>query len=453
MGTNGYKIKNHVNIQPQASAPSNPVLGDLYVDASGDFFRYDGATWTGIGGGGEGNAIAVAQTSHGFVAGDIGKALRSSGVAGEYTFAQADTGDNAEVVGILSAIADDNNFTYITGGKLTGLSGLTTGAVYFLSPSTAGAVTVTEPSVVGQISKPLYIATSPTTAVVVNMRGSTVGGTNLYSTIGLANNATTSFHTIQGEIGSGGLLTGSIKIDATTDYAIPFICMFSRPASGTYNVATQFGGDVPPAASGVNFGFASSGSSVRVVMPDVAGFSSASVTYAVQAAANGTTLPVSVSASSVLGSTSGVAPAAGVIGEVKTVAYNTSATASNTTSEVTSLLLNAGIWEVTVTAVLSRNSATYTDTHTEMILSSTTGNNQTGRVIAKNTVLSATAPTTFSTLTILLCNIRVVSDGTTLTVDGTTATTGQTVYLKMFPGIYSGAVPNLDLWMKAVRAG
>jgi hypothetical protein len=224
--------------------------------------------------------------------------------------------------------------------------------------------------------------------------------------------------------------------------------MFSRPASGTYNVATQFGSDIPSGMSITN-----SGSSVQIVMPDVAGFSSASVTYAVQAAANGTTLPVSVSASSVLGSTSGVAPAAGVIGEVKTVAYNTSATASNTTSEVTSLLLNAGIWEVTVTAVLSRNSATYTDTHTEMILSSTTGNNQTGRVIAKNTVLSATAPTTFSTLTILLCNIRVVSDGTTLTVDGTTATTGQTVYLKMFPGIYSGAVPNLDLWMKAVRAG
>jgi hypothetical protein len=121
------------------------------------------------------------------------------------------------------------------------------------------------------------------------MRGSTVGGTNLYSTISLANNATTSFHTIQGEIGSGGLLTGSIKIDATTDYAIPFICMFSRSASGTYDTSKMFGADIP---AGLNI--TNSGSSVQIVMPDVTGFSSASVTYAVQAAANGTTLPVNI---------------------------------------------------------------------------------------------------------------------------------------------------------------
>jgi hypothetical protein len=86
--------------------------------------------------------------------------------------------------------------------------------------------------------------------------------------------------------------------------------MFSRPASGTYNVATQFGSDIPSGMSITN-----SGSSIQVVMPNNAGFVSASVTYAVQAAANGTTLPVSISASSVLGSTTGVAPAAGVIGE------------------------------------------------------------------------------------------------------------------------------------------
>jgi hypothetical protein len=143
------------------------------------------------------------------------------------------------------------------------------------------------------------------------MRGQTVGGTNLYSTISLANNATTTFHTIQGDAGTGGWLSGTIKIDATTDYAIPFFCFFSRQLDGTtYNVAAQFGSDIPSGLSITN-----SGSAVRVVMPNLAGFSSASVTYCVQAAANGTTLPVSVSASSVLGSTSGVAPAAGVIGE------------------------------------------------------------------------------------------------------------------------------------------
>ena len=355
MADKGFKVKNSINIQPQNSAPSNPGLGDIYCDATGNFFRYDGATWTGIGGGGDGTAIAVAQTGHGFVAGDIGKAIRSSGVAGEYTFAQADSGANAEVVGYISAIADANNFTYITGGKITGLTGLTTGEVYFLSPSTPGAVTTTEPSVVGQISKPCYIAISTTQAVALLMRGTTVGGTNLYSTISLANNATTTFHTIQGDAGTGGWLSGTIKIDATTDYAIPFFCFFSRQLDGTtYNVAASFGSDIPSGLSITN-----SGSSVQVVMPNVSGFSSASVTYCVQAAANGTTLPVSVSASSVLGSTSGVAPAAGVIGEMlgteragtngKTFSARSTTAISGTGgvyNEVVQITLNKGMYLV-----------------------------------------------------------------------------------------------------------
>jgi hypothetical protein len=291
MGTNAFKVKNHINIQPGA-APASPVYGDIYCDVSGVFRRWNGTVWEVLGaGGGSGTSVDVAQTGHGFVAADIGKAIRSSGISGEYTFAMADTDDNAEVVGIISDASSGvpNQFSYVAIGPMTGLSGLTTGEVYFLSASASGVATTTEPSVVGQISKPLYIATSPTTAVVVNMRGSTVGGTNLYSTISLANNATTSFHTIQGEIGSGGLLTGSIKIDATTDYAIPFICMFSRSASGTYDTSKMFGADIP---AGLNI--TNSGSSVQIVMPDVTGFSSASVTYAVQAAANGTTLPVNI---------------------------------------------------------------------------------------------------------------------------------------------------------------
>jgi hypothetical protein len=314
MGTNGYKIKNHVNLQPQASAPTSPGLGDIYCDISGNLFRYDGTTWTGLGGGGDGTAIAVAQTGHGFVAGDIGKAVRSSGVAGEYTFAKADTGDNAEVVGIISAVADANNFTYITGGKITGLSGLTTGAVYFLSPSTAGAVTVTEPSVVGQISKPCYIALSTSTAVVVNMRGSTVGGTNLYTTISLANNTTTTFHTIQGDAGTGGWLSGTIVIDATTDYVIPFFCFFDRQRDGTtYNVSHMFGSSIPTGLSITN-----SGSAVRVVMPDVGSPGTCGVTYCVQAAANGTTLPVNVdvTALSVQAGATATSASAGANGDV-----------------------------------------------------------------------------------------------------------------------------------------
>jgi hypothetical protein len=180
------------------------------------------------------------------------------------------------------------------------------------------------------------------------MRGTTVGGTNIYSTISLANNATTTFHTIQGDAGTGGWLSGTIKIDATTDYAIPFFCFFSRQLDGTtYNVAASYGSDIPSGLSITN-----SGSAVRVVMPNLAGFSSASVTYCVQAAANGTTLPVSVSASSVLGSTSGVAPAAGVIGQKLedtggTLSYGSmSTTAWTDTGATISSGFTNGVWLV-----------------------------------------------------------------------------------------------------------
>ena len=123
------------------------------------------------GGGGSGTDLerSIAQTAHGLAVGDI---VRYSGTA--YVKAKADTAANAEVVGIVSAVADANHFTLLYSGYITGLSGLTAGTVYFLSPSSAGALTTTEPSTVGQISKPLLLAESTTTGYFVNFRGSAI---------------------------------------------------------------------------------------------------------------------------------------------------------------------------------------------------------------------------------------------------------------------------------------
>lgn len=93
-----------------------------------------------------------------------------------YTKAKADSAANAEVYGVVSAVADADNFTLQTGGQISGLSGLTAGTVYFLSPSTAGAVTATEPSTTGHVSKPILLADSTTSAYLFNMRGLTIGG-------------------------------------------------------------------------------------------------------------------------------------------------------------------------------------------------------------------------------------------------------------------------------------
>jgi hypothetical protein len=293
----------------------------------------------------EGSRELVSAASHGFVAGDV---LYSN--AGTYAKAKADVAATSEVVGMVTG-ATTNYFVLAKTGKVTKTAwGLTAGTTYFLSEATAGAITATEPSVAGQISKPIGTAVSTTQLNLTNMRGTTVGGTNLYTSIGLTNNATTSFHTIQGAAGTGGWLSGTIKIAVSsgTSYTIPVFVMFSRQQDGTtYNVTAQFGSDIPAGLSINN-----SGSSIQVVMPNVTNFSSASITYCVQAAASGTTLPVSVSASAVLGSTSGVAPAAGVIGENYTdVILDANAVSLLTTGPtLISRTLTAGVWACSVQA-------------------------------------------------------------------------------------------------------
>jgi hypothetical protein len=88
-----------------------------------------------------------------------------------YTKAKADAASTAEVVGIVSAVADANNFTLTHRGRVTGLSGLTAGSVYFLSAATAGLLTATEPSTVGHVSKPVLVADTTTSGFFLNFRG------------------------------------------------------------------------------------------------------------------------------------------------------------------------------------------------------------------------------------------------------------------------------------------
>ena len=320
----------------------------------------------------EGSRELVTQAAHGFVFGDE---VYHTGSA--YAKAQADSAVKAEAVGMVLGVTT-NKFVLGKTGKATKAGwGLTAGAVYFLSADTAGLITTTEPSVVGQISKPVGIAVSTTEMQLLHMRGATVGGTNLYSTISLANNTTTSFHTIQGNAGTGGWLSGTIKIAVSsgTSYTIPVFVMFSRQQDGTtYNVTAQFGSDIPSGLSITN-----SGSSIQVVLPNVTNFSSASITYCVQAAASGTTLPVSVSASAVLGSTSGVAPAAGVIGQkipftARTVTGSSGAWAANSTALAT---LTAGVWSVRSRVSFSRNN---TASYVECLVSTNTTADPSGKI-------------------------------------------------------------------------
>ena len=114
----------------------------------------------------------VTQTAHGFVVGDV---LYNN--AGTYEKAIATSEPTAEVIGIVSSVLDANHFYLLGCGYITGLSGLTAGTVYFLSTTVAGATQATEPTADGEISKPILIADSTTTAYFVNMRGVEIGDT------------------------------------------------------------------------------------------------------------------------------------------------------------------------------------------------------------------------------------------------------------------------------------
>lgn len=112
---------------------------------------------------------AVTQSSHGL---SVGNLVYTTGST--YAKAKADADSTSEVVGIVSAVADSNNFTLTLGGYVSGLSGLTAGTTYYLSDSSAGALTATEPSTAGYISKPVLVADSTTSGYFVNMRGVTI---------------------------------------------------------------------------------------------------------------------------------------------------------------------------------------------------------------------------------------------------------------------------------------
>jgi hypothetical protein len=116
----------------------------------------------------------VNQTLHGFSVGDV---IRSSGTDGEYALAQADSAANAEVVGIVTEVANVDNFTFTFGGIID--AGIPTGAagdIIFLSDTVAGGTTLTPPSDNGDVVKPLgVILESGTEMLIFVMRGSIVG--------------------------------------------------------------------------------------------------------------------------------------------------------------------------------------------------------------------------------------------------------------------------------------
>lgn len=243
--------------------------------------------------GGSRSARWIYSAGHGFSEGNW---LYDTGAA--WALADCDAAATAEVIGVVSR-ATTNYFLLVTNGYLKRSSTpYTRGAVQFLS-GTAGASTETEPSTVGQISKPLGVAISTSEMEVNIMRGTTVGGTNLYTTISLANNATTTIQDVSGHTaGTGGYIEGYIVIDggAGEDAVTTFKVEFQKPASGTaYSCTVTYGCEALFAGSSIDI---TTGGLIQVTLADIGGdFVSASATFCMQAAAIGAQLPLQIDSS------------------------------------------------------------------------------------------------------------------------------------------------------------
>jgi hypothetical protein len=112
----------------------------------------------------------VVQAAHGF---SPGQALRRD--TGSWVKALADTSANGSMVGVVDRVINANTFYLRLTGKITGLSGLTSGTTYYLSTTTPGALTPTAPSTVGQLYRPVLVADSATSGYVYNDAGMVVG--------------------------------------------------------------------------------------------------------------------------------------------------------------------------------------------------------------------------------------------------------------------------------------
>lgn len=292
-------------LAPNTTPLTNPSAGlQVYAKADNKLYTLnsDGIEQA-VGSGG--SIILVDQVAHGFVAADVGRPVYLNGST--YEFAQADTEAKAEVAGLISRVISADQFEICLGGEVSsvgadlidGGGALVEGEVYFLSASTAGKLTTSQPSVVGQISKPVGIARTTSALDFFNMRGSSVGGTNVYTQISLANSATT---TIQNASAYDSVeLAGWVYINATTDLRFHFKAQVTKKGDGTdYLVSFQTSGDTPPSGFDID---ATSAGLVQVVMPSVAGFTSAIAQFSLNGPAVGASLPLQIESTNVSFST------------------------------------------------------------------------------------------------------------------------------------------------------
>jgi len=168
-------------------------------------------------GGTGGNAVGqlINQVAHGFAVGDV---LRSDSV-GAFVKSQADTALNSEVLGIVSAVTDVDNFTIVYSGRITLTAHGFTKTV-FLSESTAGDIRDTAPS--SGINKPLGQVFDANTIIIQQIRGAiaAVGSGDTSVGTGLGTNDTTGDGLIVNQVAHGLAVGNFVYLDGSFDFVL-----------------------------------------------------------------------------------------------------------------------------------------------------------------------------------------------------------------------------------------
>ena len=164
------------------SKPYMTAVGPL----TGIVTNYRGFYQTGA----DTNAVTLLYVTspNSFLPGDaVRKTLASETASlGNWVLASADTYQLAEVAGVVNA-ASPSFFSLSLTGHLTGLSNLEVGETYYLVPSASINYTASigpknlqpyDITVCSQYSKPVFVAISPTDAIVFNQRSSPDAGMN-----------------------------------------------------------------------------------------------------------------------------------------------------------------------------------------------------------------------------------------------------------------------------------
>jgi hypothetical protein len=116
--------------------------------------------------------VTINQSSHGLAVLDC---VRYNGT--NWVKAQADSADTT-ALGVVTSVADINNFTYAITGRYTITHGLTTDEWYYLDSAVAGGLTVTAPT----IEQPIVYVDDSTHLSIYAYRPSNVAGTAASST-------------------------------------------------------------------------------------------------------------------------------------------------------------------------------------------------------------------------------------------------------------------------------